>query len=55
MTNEQLQNINATLIKQRDEAELKVQQLVTLIEDKLYPYVGSDKEWLDKALLEIGV
>jgi len=46
MTNEQLTNINGTLLKQRDEAELKVKRLVTLIEDALWPEKDNQLEAL---------
>lgn len=51
MTNEQLQNINKTLIKQRDDAELKVAQLVRLIEDDLWVYL--DKKAEDRATIDL--
>lgn len=51
MNNEQLKNINKTLIKHRDEAELKVAQLVRLIEDDLWCYL--DKSAQDRATSEL--
>lgn len=55
LTNEQLTNINKTLLKQRDEAELKVKQLVTLIEDDLWPADGMLEKFTIEQLKRIGV
>ena len=55
LTNEQLTNINKTLLKQRDEAELKVKQLVTLIEDDLWPDDARLEKLAIEQLKKIGV
>ena len=51
MNNEQLKNINKTLLKQRDEAELKVNQLVRLIDDDMWCYL--DKSAQDRVMSEL--
>ena len=40
MTKTQLENINKTLIKQRDDAELKVKRLLSIIDDELLPLLS---------------
>jgi len=55
LTNEQLTNINKTLLKQRDEAELKVKQLVTIIEDDLWPDDARLEKLATEQLKKIGV
>jgi len=55
LTNEQLTNINKTLLKQRDEAELKVKQLVALIEDELWPDAEKFQMRLSDEMKKIGV
>lgn len=55
LTIEQLTNINKTLLKQRDDAELKVKLLVTLIEDDLWPDDGRLEHFAIEKLKEIGV
>jgi len=55
LTNEQLTNINKTLLKQRDEAELKVKQLVTIIEDELWPDAEKFQMRLSDEMKKIGV
>lgn len=40
MTQTQLENINKTLLKQRDEAELKVKRLLSIIDDELLPLLN---------------
>jgi len=42
--------------EQRDEAEVKVTQLVTVIENELWTYLPKDKaDWLTNELKKIGV
>ena len=55
LTNEQLTNINKTLLKQRDDAELKVKQLVTIIEDELWPDDARLEKLAIEQLKKIGV
>ena len=55
LTNEQLTNINKTLLKQRNEAELKVKQLVTIIEDELWPDDARLEKLATEQLKKIGV
>jgi len=55
LTNEQLTNINKTLLKQRDDAELKVKQLVTIIEDELWPDSEKFQMRLSDEMKKIGV
>ena len=41
---------------QRDDAEVKIVQLVGIIEDDLWTYLPKDKvDWLTKELLKVGV
>ena len=51
MKTEQLSNINKTLTKQRDDAELKVSLLVKLIEDDLWCYL--DKQASERVTKEM--
>ncbi len=44
MTNEQLTNINKTLLAQRDAAEFNVSILVSLIEDDLWCYLSKQAQ-----------
>jgi len=56
MTNEQLQNINATLKNQRDNAELNVSILVRMIEDDLWGYLSKqDQDKVIKKLNDMGL
>ena len=55
LTNEQLTNINNTLRKQRDEAELKVTLLTLLIENELWPEHKVKSDLIAKELVKIGV
>ena len=55
LTNEQLTNINKTLLKQRDDAELKVKQLVTIIEDELWTDSEKFQMRLSDEMKKIGV
>lgn len=45
-----------TVRNQRDEAEVKIVQLVTIIEDELWNYLPKEKAtWLTKELIKVGV
>lgn len=56
LTIEQLQNINRTVLHQRDEAETKVQQLVTLIDDVIWEELsGSVQKIVAKVLSDLDV
>lgn len=56
MTNEQLENINKTLLKQRDDAELKLAQLVRLIEDDIWCCMDrKTAKIVEDAMKKIGV
>ena len=55
LTNGQLTNINNTLRKQRDDAELKVTLLTQLIDNELWPESKARRIKLAQELLKIGV